>query len=414
LWIGCIGCSTVAFFSCSARGTNPRSAGRQHLFTFGTAAAWFAVSLVFWGAAGCRTISTERIFREQARRHPGQVVWVRGAEPLPADDLAPELRVIGGLVRFWTGGSANRLRWKLSEAATQWGAVDAAYRVAREQGLWLAQAGGSIARLQKMLEAGAPVALLLERGTFWAGKPEACLAVGFDRADDALLCIWANGAREVVPCTSLERSWAAAGYRWVLVLPPKFDAAPLTPDERFERGMFHEWRGELERALADYQAASEGAARKAAPLVRQGNVLARLNRPTEAEAAYREAIRAAPESAQAYNNLAMLLADAAGRSEEAVKLARNALMLDPANPRMLDTLGYALYKSGATGEAADILERARGRARWLPPAAQAEIAVHLARVHLANGDVHLAREVLRDALQLAPEAVPKDLRDLLK
>lgn len=368
-------------------------------------------ALIF--ATGCRTIWTERVFREQVQRHPHDVLWVRGVEPLPAEDLAAELRLVGGVIRHWRGGSASRLQWKLREAATSLGPVEAAYRVAREVDVWIAQTTGRPDRLARMLEAGAPTIVLLARGPSWAAKPEPCLVVGFDRADGAYFCIWANGRREIMPASSWERDWAAAGYRWILVLPKEFDALVLTPDEQFERGVFYEARGQWQKALDDYRAATAGV-QAATALVRQGNMLLRLNRSHEAEAAYRQAIRAAPESAQAYNNLAMLLADTEGRSEEAVKLARNALMLDPANPRVLDTLGYALYKSGALREAADVLERARGRARWLPSAVQAEIAVHLVRVHLARGDVHLAREVLRDALRLASDAVPDDLRELLK
>lgn len=364
--------------------------------------------------ASCRTLESTRIFREQAARHPQHVVWIRHVFPLEGDDLAPDLRLIGGVIRYRAGGSEGRLRRQLTTDATTAGPAEAAARAARGRNLWIAPTVGDVSRLKEFLVSGAPVVVWLVRGHVFGAQPEPFLVVGYDSADEAFFCMRVDGRAELVTAAVFEQSWIRAGQRWVLVLPADFNAVALTPDERFERGLFHEIRGDLEKAVADYEAAATPKRSHAVALVRQGNIFFRMNRMNEAESAYRAAIRAAPESAQAYNNLAMLLAETPGRADEAVVLARNALFLDPANPRVLDTLGYALYKSGKPREAADVLERARGRARWLPLPTQAEIAVHLVRVHLANGDVHLAREVLRDALRMAPEVVPQDLRELLK
>ncbi len=386
---------------------------RVHRFLL-RAPLFVAAAIILFGA-GCRTAGPSRAFLEQARKHPDQVVWVSRVAPLAGDNLSAEQKLIGGVIRHRTRGSEQRLRRELAADTQTVGPVEAADRAARARGLWTVRSVGDTDRLRQLLQVGAPVVVALTRSVFFGAQPEPWLVVGYDDADGLYFCLDAGGRSELLPQQSFEAAWRRADRRWILVLPPEVDDRLLAPDERFARGIFHESRADWERALADYQAAAGAdAPRRAAALVRTGNVWLRMNRPEEAEAAYRAAIRAAPESAQAYNNLAMLLAETGGRADEAVRLARNALALDPANPRVLDTLGYALYKNGQPREAADVLERARGRARWLPAPVQAEIAVHLVRAHVANGYTHLAREVLRDAVRLAPEVVPQDLRELLK
>lgn len=113
-----------------------------------------------------------------------------------------------------------------------------------------------------------------------------------------------------------------------------------------------------------------------------------------AEALYRTLLAENPVHAQAANNLAYLLADAGGDLEEAERLARRAITLEPANPRYLDTMGVVLIKAGREGEAVGVLEKAHARADALPVEEQRKIVMRLVAVYQSTGQDHLARQVM--------------------
>lgn len=362
---------------------------------------------------GCRSLGPAQVFEEARHRHPDHTVWMRSATPLFVESLPEDFAFVAGVVRYWTKTpERNFLRWHRVHAgpyATQ----EIPHKLAWSNRLWAARTTGDTERIKAFLKKGSPVIALQSPADGFGAYAHYVMVVGYSEAEKVFL-VWTAGRRPLlIPEKTFASDMQRAGNQWLLILPPEFAGVALTPEETFERGLFFENCGHWEKALRDYESATAGVSRAAAWL-RMGILLVRQGRLDEAEAAYRKSIAAAPEKAQAYNNLAVLLADRPGRAEEAVALARNALALDPANPRVLDTLGYALYQHGKTREAADVLERARGRALWLTPEAQAEIAVHLIRAHIANGDIHLAREVLRDALRSAPNTVPNDLKELLK
>ena len=80
----------------------------------------------------------------------------------------------------------------------------------------------------------------------------------------------------------------------------------------------------------------------------------------DAEKEYRRLMSEDPLNANAMNSLSYMLADRNVRLPDAVELAQRAVKIDPANPAYLDTLGWALFKSGKTEEADAALSRAAG------------------------------------------------------
>ncbi|MDD2272192.1 MAG: PEP-CTERM system TPR-repeat protein PrsT [Desulfuromonadaceae bacterium] len=95
---------------------------------------------------------------------------------------------------------------------------------------------------------------------------------------------------------------------------------------------------------------------------------------------YRAALALSKEYATPYNNLAYLYLDGHGTKEEALKLAESAIALDPGNPVIMDTVGYALLKNGRHQEAREYLERALVLLPGDPT-----INHHLALLHQASG-----------------------------
>lgn len=106
---------------------------------------------------------------------------------------------------------------------------------------------------------------------------------------------------------------------------------PLTPAEHLDLGVSYEQAGEYEPALREYGKAAEGPLKSRA-LTYQGNVHLKRGASKEGERAYRAALRADGNNAEALNNLAWLFAQEGRRLDEAERLIRKALALQP-DPR---------------------------------------------------------------------------------
>ena len=126
----------------------------------------------------------------------------------------------------------------------------------------------------------------------------------------------------------------------------------------------------------------------------QGTFLEALGRKKEAIRKYRSALALSNDYAAALNNLSYLYADGYGTKEEALRLAERAIALEPGNPGIMDTVGYALLLNSRHREARDYLERALA---LLP--ADPTINYHLALLLKATGEKKLAVERLQAALR---------------
>lgn len=115
------------------------------------------------------------------------------------------------------------------------------------------------------------------------------------------------------------------------------------------------------------------------------------------EADLRRVIVLRPNDAQAYNALGYTLADHSKRLAEAVALLDKALALAPDDPFILDSVGWAQYRSGNLARAQDYLERAY-KVRTDP-----EIAAHLGEVLWARGQRDEAGKLWQSSLQSHPQ-----------
>lgn len=115
------------------------------------------------------------------------------------------------------------------------------------------------------------------------------------------------------------------------------------------------------------------------------------------EADLRRVIVLRPKDAQAYNALGYTLADRTKRLPEAIALLDKALELSPEDPFILDSVGWAQYRSGNLARAQEYLERAY-KARPDP-----EIAAHLGEVLWARGQRDEAGKLWQSSLQSHPQ-----------
>ena len=130
----------------------------------------------------------------------------------------------------------------------------------------------------------------------------------------------------------------------------------------------------------------------------------KINRLDTLEKDLRRLIQLKPDYAHAYNALGYTLADRTTRIQEAIELLEKALKLEPDDPFILDSMGWALFKAKRYGEAVDYLRRAHG----IKP--DPEIAAHYGEALWMKGDKEEARKVWKSGLQTYPDN--ESLRDV--
>ncbi|HKQ49535.1 MAG TPA: tetratricopeptide repeat protein [Phycisphaerae bacterium] len=135
-------------------------------------------------------------------------------------------------------------------------------------------------------------------------------------------------------------------------------------------------------------------------MLAQGLLLQRLGQYEEARGKYESVIKREPDNVVALNNIAYLLTDELGKPAEAVPYAERANRLEPGNPEILDTLGWALAKTNRPGEAAGMLLRA-----IQVDANNVAALYHLGVVHLNKGELEDARNRLETAKAIAQRAL---------
>lgn len=111
----------------------------------------------------------------------------------------------------------------------------------------------------------------------------------------------------------------------------------------------------------------------------------------------RAIIASDPDNATAINALGYSLANRTERYTEAMALISQALVLQPDEPAILDSMGWVLYRTGRYEEALQYLTRAY--AAFPDP----EVAAHLGEVLWVTGDTDAATAVWQGALTKDPD-----------
>ena len=133
----------------------------------------------------------------------------------------------------------------------------------------------------------------------------------------------------------------------------------LSPEEHLRLGTSYEAQGLRQEALKQYQAAVRGGPKCAECWVVLGNYEFTDGRFGEAGAAFRKALKAAPQHSGAANNLAMTLLAGKGSLAEAEALALQALPNAGAlRPYVLDTLANVFLRQGRYAEAETAIDKA--------------------------------------------------------
>jgi tetratricopeptide (TPR) repeat protein len=123
----------------------------------------------------------------------------------------------------------------------------------------------------------------------------------------------------------------------------------------------------------------------------------KLDKVDEAESKLKELVALRPDDAQALNALGYTLVDKTSRTGEGLALIQRAHKISPADPFILDSLGWAFYRMGQFDDAERYLQQA------LEGRPDAEIAAHLGEVLWRKGEHEKAREVWKAQLVANPD-----------
>ena len=125
----------------------------------------------------------------------------------------------------------------------------------------------------------------------------------------------------------------------------------------------------------------------------------------EAATAFEKALEIRNDDLPSINNVAYLEARNMSTVPKAIERARKAIAVSPTNPDLMDTLGFALMKSGQLPEASNLLRRA---ARVQPTAM---VYAHLAEVLQLSGRTSEAKASLQIAIALNPDSEAQEAID---
>jgi tetratricopeptide (TPR) repeat protein len=122
------------------------------------------------------------------------------------------------------------------------------------------------------------------------------------------------------------------------------------------------------------------------------------------ERAARRAIELEPDSAEGYNTLGYLFAERGINLEEAVELIRKAMEIQPNDPNITDSLGWAYYKMGDFEKAVEALETAVSLIDDTSRVGSSVILEHLGDAYLKAGQIQKAREMWHKAAEGIPNS----------
>jgi tetratricopeptide (TPR) repeat protein len=129
-----------------------------------------------------------------------------------------------------------------------------------------------------------------------------------------------------------------------------------------------------------------------------GMIYSQMKEFNKARDAYEKAIAANPTHVLALNNLAYIYAEKLNDLKRGGELVQKARSIAPANPSVLDTLGWITYKQGDYKQAADVLRESIAKS---PD--NAEIQFHLGMAEYMMGRTDAARAALEKAVGSATD-----------
>lgn len=285
------------------------------------AAGLFLLAICF-ALAGCGSVSVRETLRSSG--HLPEQARVDGVPFYPQEELQCGPASLA-MVLAWSGLAARPedLAAEVYTPERQGSLQSALVAGARRHGRIAYPLSGP-EQLFAEVAAGRPVIVLLNLAFSWYPKYHYAVVIGYDRQAETVLLHSGANAEERLSFRVFGNVWARSEYWGLLILPP--GEMPVAPDEEqwLEAIVGLERTGHWQAAAVAYEKAGEQWPRNPAMWIGLGNSRYALDDRAGAVVALREAVRVQPESAVAYNNLAMVLAET-GQVAEAMAAARRAV-----------------------------------------------------------------------------------------
>src|SRR5438067_735150 len=138
-------------------------------------------------------------------------------------------------------------------------------------------------------------------------------------------------------------------------------------------------------------------------LLTSGIIYTQMGDFAKARDSYEKALAVNPNFIPALNNLAYIYSEKLSNLNRAAELARKAHELNPAEPSIIDTFGWVLYRQGKYQEAAELLAQSAAKAPG-----NGEIQFHLGMANYMMGRSEDARVALEKAVASPRDFAGKD------
>jgi tetratricopeptide (TPR) repeat protein len=173
---------------------------------------------------------------------------------------------------------------------------------------------------------------------------------------------------------------------------------PLSAEEHNNLGRIYESQGKFDLAAQQYQEALKKDRKSVPSLLLLGDLSFRTKNYSEAESAYKKAIKLQPGNGDIYNNLCWVYLEQNSGIEQAEELIRKAIAMTPEHRAYyLDTQGMVLLRLGRISESVTALKEALELLPKDHAAYLAETYTHLSEAYRVAGDTASAREAEQSA-----------------
>ncbi|MBU1214774.1 MAG: PA2778 family cysteine peptidase [Gammaproteobacteria bacterium] len=196
----------------------------------------------------------------------------------------------------------------------------------RRHGLVAYQMSPVLGEVLEEVARGTPVVVLQNLALDWYPVWHYAVVIGYDLDNKEVILRSGRESRQRVSLVAFENTWARSAHWAVVAMPP--EKVPYTAQEtRYVAAVDAFGKtGQLAASRTAYLAAKKRWPDSLGISIALGNVAYMMKRMDEAEAEFRRAVAAHPDSVAALNNLAQTLSDM-GRDEEAMEYVQRAAKL---------------------------------------------------------------------------------------